>query len=92
MPLGPFRLVLQSMIHPIITIKGQQDQHIKHSEPSPKKPAFSDIVPDSEKACDLPILVCILATVVAYSVKNEFGIKVLITSEAASYQVPEKKF
>ena len=27
-----------------------------------------------------------------YSVKIEFGIKVSITSKAASYQVPEKKF
>ena len=28
----------------------------------------------------------------AYSVKIEFGIKVWITGETASYQVPEKKF
>ena len=28
----------------------------------------------------------------AYSVKIKFGIKVSITGEAASYQVPEKKF
>ena len=33
-----------------------------------------------------------MATVVAYSVKTQFGIKVSITDEAASYQVPEKKF
>ena len=92
MPSGPFRLLLQSMIHPIITIKGQQDRCIEHGEPSPRKPAFSDIVPDSEKAHDLSILVHILATVVAYSVKIKFGIKVSITSKAASYQVPEKKF
>ena len=66
--------------------------HRTYGEPSPKKPAFSDIVPDSEKAHDLPIPVCILATVVVYSMKIEFGIKVSITGEAASYQVPEKKF
>ena len=65
---------------------------IRQTWPSPKKPAFRYIVPDSEKAHDLPIPVHILATVVAYSMKIKFGIKVLITSEAASYQVPEKKF
>ena len=59
---------------------------------SPKRPAFSDIVPDSEKTCELPILVCILATVVVYSMKIKFATKVSITSKAASYQVPEKKF
>ena len=90
MPSGPFRPLLQSMIHPIITIKGWWDQCVQHSKPIPKKPAFGDIVPDSEKAHDLPIPVRILATVVAYSVKIEFGIKVSITGEAASYQVPEK--
>ena len=44
------------------------------------------------KPMTCPLPVCILATVVAYSMKIEFGIKVSITSEAASYQVPEKKF
>ena len=91
MPSGPFRL-LQLMIHPIITIKGQRDRHIEHSKPSPKKPTFSDIVPDNEKAHDLPIPVHMLATAVAYSMKIKFGINVSITCEAAPYQVPEKKF
>ena len=93
MPLGPFRLLLQSMIHLIISIKGWWYQCVEHREPSPKKPAFSDIVPDNEKAhVTYPYWSVSWLQLWHTPWRLSLASKCQSLVKVVSYQVPEKKF
>ena len=87
LPAGPLKMLMYSMIQPVIRMKGPR-QRVDQVE----KRSIMNSVPEPAQAIRLPVPVKILAAVGAYYFKLEYGLKVSIKKNAELYDVPEKKF
>ena len=87
LPAGPLKMLMYSMIQPVIRMKGPR----RRVDPVEKR-SIMNSVPEPAQAIHLPVPVKILAAVGAYYFKLEYGLKVSIKKNAELYDVPEKKF
>ena len=87
LPAGPLKMLMYSMIQPVIRMKGPR-RRVDQVE----KRSIMNSVPEPAQAIRLPVPVKILAAVGAYYFKLEYGLKVSIKKNAELYDVPEKKF
>ena len=87
LPAGPLKMLMYSMIQPVIRMKGPR-RRVDQVE----KRSIMNSVPELAQAIRLPVPVKILAAVGAYYFKLEYGLKVSIKKNAELYDVPEKKF
>ena len=76
LPAGPLKMLMYSMIQPVIRMKGPR-RRVDQVE----KRSIMNSVPEPAQAIRLPVPVKILAAVGAYYFKLEYGLKVSITEK-----------
>ena len=88
-PRGPFQLLLQACVQPIIKLHGQCIRQVEH-EPS-EGHSLMCMLPSPAACKNLAMPVQMVAAALAYLIKTEVSIKTSISNTAKTYSVPEKK-
>ena len=88
-PCGPFWLLLQACVQPVIKVRGQCIRQVEH-EPS-ESHSLMCMLPSPAVCKNLAMPVQTIAAAVAYLIKTEVGIETSINNTAKTYSVPEKK-
>ena len=88
-PQGPFQLLLQACVQPVIKLHGR---HIRQVECEPSEGHSIMCMLPSPAACkNLAVPVQTVAAALAYLIKTEVSIETSISNTAKTYFVPEKK-
>ena len=88
-PRGPFWLLLQACVQPIIKLRGQHVRQVK-LEPS-EGHSIMCMLPSPAACKNLAVPLQTVAAALAYLIKTEVGIETSISNTAKTYFVPEKK-
>ena len=88
-PQGPFQLLLQACVQPIIKLHGRHVRQVK-CEPS-EGHSLMCMLPSLAACKNLAMPVQMVAAALAYLIKAEVSIETSISNTAKIYSVPEKK-
>ena len=88
-PRGPFWLLLQACVQPVIKLHGRCIRQVEH-EPS-EGHSLMCMLPSPAACKNLAMPVQMVAAALAYLIKTEVSIETSISNTAKTYSVPEKK-
>ena len=88
-PQGPFWLLLQACVQPVIKLRGRCIRQVEH-EPS-EGHSLMCMLPSLAACKNLAMPVQMVAAALAYLIKTEVSIETSISNTAKTYSVPEKK-
>ena len=88
-PWGPFWLLLQACVQPVIKLCGQHIRQVEH-EPSEGR-SIMCMLPSPAACKNLAVPMQMVAAALAYLIKTKVSIKTSISNTAKTYFLPEKK-